>query len=81
LWLIACVLYVRKRTILIDENGFSFQRLRKTKTYSWTDIKEVDISKKKNAKYIVVTFADDKTYGTGYIKEIENLIKKYHQKD
>ena len=80
-WLLACVFLMRKRTILIDENGFLFQRLRKIKTYSWDDVKEVDVNKSKNGKYIVVTFNDDSTYGTGYAKEIEDIIKKYCKKD
>lgn len=77
-WIVLCAFLIHKRTIIIDESGFSFKRLKKTINYLWTDVKDIDINKSKN--YIVVEFNNGKTYGTGYIKEIENLIIKYYPK-
>jgi len=76
-WIVIGVFLIQKRTILINENGFSFKRLRKTVNYSWADVDKVEISKAKKENYIIVTFSNGKTYGTEYAEEIENIIRKY----
>ena len=80
MWIAVCAFFIQKRTILIDENGFTFKRLKKTTNYSWADVKEVDVCKTKNGNYIAIEFKNGRTYGTEYIKEIDNLIKKYMPK-
>jgi hypothetical protein len=74
-WIILTIFFARGRTILIDQDGFHFTKIKKLVTYKWVDIKDIDISKKKN--YIAVTFQDGELYATDYSSIIENLINLY----